>query len=161
MAVNVGDRKPSKMEVLSHAIKTHEVLTDLCLRDFGIRSKHSPLRRKYENAAHLEGNSDRIDNIIFAKTNKIDSLVNEMIDDLNGAKAIYPRFKTEYDVRLSYQNKALAKCQAIKTELESIARVFDVDISYFRNSIEHLDKEMHLIKAWRKSDRKLFKGRLL
>ena len=161
MAVNTGDRKPSKMEVLSHAIKTHEAITDLCLRDFGVRSRNSILRPKYENAAHLEGNTDRIDNIIFEKVSRIDGLANGMIDDLNSAKAIYPRFASEYDVRLSYQNSALAKCQAIKTELESIARMFDVDISCFRNPIKCLDREMHLIREWRKSDRRSFKGHLL
>ena len=161
MAVNVGDRTLSKIEVLYRATKLNEALSDLSLRSFGVRSRNSILRRKYEQAAHLDGDQERIDEIIEQKRKLIESLGDEITNLLMGANAIYPKSKAEYDLRITYQDQALAACNMVKSELNKIARMFEVDINCFENSIKGLDYEIHLIKEWRKSDRTRFKGRLL
>jgi len=64
LSVNVGDRTQSKIEVVYQAIKLRESLSSLSLRSFGVRSRNSILRRKYEHAIHLEGRLDTTEELI-------------------------------------------------------------------------------------------------
>lgn len=158
MSVPKGRRKLSKLEVVYQASKVHDVLYTLVLRSFGINSKNSPLRRKYQMSVHLESSSDRIDQLIEESKNHLISIADEINTLINKANSIYPRNKLECELRLSYQNKALAACTQALVELTDIARMFDADINCFKESVQAIEYEKHLIIEWRKFDRNRFKG---
>lgn len=158
MSVNVGDRTLSKIEVIYQATKVREALFSLSLRSFGVRSRNSILRRKYEQAIHLEGRQETIDELIKMGSRTLLNLASDIEMELNAANAIWPRSQRDYELRRSYQNKALSSCKRAKSELNQIAAMFDVDICTFKESVKSLDKEIELIKAWRRSDARRFRG---
>ncbi len=158
MSVNVGDRTQSKIEVVYQAIKLRESLSSLSLRSFGVRSRNSILRRKYEYAIHLDGRQDTADELIKMGSRTLLNLASDIEMNLNAANAIFPRSQKDLALRRDYQNKALADCRMVKDELNQIASFFDVDITHFRESVERLDREIELIKAWKRSDVKRFKS---
>lgn len=160
MSVRVGDRDLSKIEVLYQALKLNEAVVDLSFRTFGINSKKSILRRKYRQMLSYE-HSDDVNNFVEYEKELILKYSTQVVDLLNGANSIYPKFKSEYELRLNYQNNALAYCDMISKELNNVAKYFDVDINEFKIVIPLLDREKHLIREWRKSDRRRFKGYLL
>lgn len=158
MAVNVSDRTLSKVEAIYQAVKVREALESLSLRSFGVRSRNSILRRKYEQAIHLEGRQETADEIIKMVSRTLFNLGSDIERELCAADAIFPRTKRDFRLRREYQNKALSSCKMAKDELNQIADYFDVDISVFKESVLLLDKEINLIKAWRRSDNKRFKA---
>lgn len=160
MSVRVGDRSLSKIEVLYQALKLHEEVTKLSFRAFGIRSRNSPLRRKYEQLLNYE-DSAYINKFILDKRDTVEFYSNQIVDLLNAANSIYPTFKAEYELRLNYQNKALSACEMLSKELNNIVQLFDADINCFKTVVQLLDNEKHLIREWRKYDRQRFKGYLL
>lgn len=155
MAVRKSERRESKLEVLYQATKLHDELCDLSYRCFGIYSRNNPLRAKHDRLLQ-NADADRIDHIIFLRQDSIETLAEELVNALFAANAIYPRSAEEYDIRLSYQNKAITICGSIKSELNTVARMFDCDISVFKSVNELLNVELNLIKKWKKSDRKRF-----
>lgn len=158
MSVNAGDRSQSKLEVLYQAIKLNDALTNLCLRSFGIYSKNSPFRKKYIIVTKYDPDkTDLIDRMIEDEIHIVCNLSSKVVELVNAANAIYPRSSEEFELRISYQNESLATCEMIEQELNSMARVFDADINYFKEAIEVLCLERHLIVEWRKSDKFRFK----
>jgi hypothetical protein len=163
LSVNVGNRKLSRIEVIFQAIKLHEALEDLSLRSFGIRSRNAPLRRKYEIAAKITGDKERIDALINDKSTRLLQYADDVLAYVNAANSIFPRNGYDFELkqRIEYQNKALATCNMIEKLLNSIADLFDADINCFRTTIKILDNEKHLIIEWRKKDRQKLKGHSL
>ena len=156
MTVRKSERHESKLEVRYQAILLHDELCDLSYRCFGIYSRNSPLRAKHERLLRIEEDPDRIDHIIFGRQDRIEDLAENLIVTIEAANGVYPRSRSEYDIRLSYQDKALAICKSIKAELNSIARVLNCDISVFENSIKLTNKEINLLQKWRQKDRRRF-----
>ena len=156
MTVRKSERNKSKFEVRYQAILLHDELCDLSYRCFGIYSRNSPLRPKHERLLRIEEDPDRIDHIIFERQNSIEELAENLLNAIESANAIYPRSHSEYDIRLSYQDKALILCKSIKMELNSIARMYDCDVSIFENSINLVNREIKLIQKWRQKDRRRF-----
>ena len=161
MSVNVGDRKLSKIEVLYQADKLQEEIAALCLRSFGLYSRNSPLRIKYLRAVKLDDNPEFLMDIITSKREVLLVWADDVVLSLAAANSIYPRNSEEFSQRLSYQNNALASCGMIDKELNEIAKVFNVDINAFKQSVKALEYEQHLIKQWRKSDKARFSRYLL
>lgn len=155
MSVVLGKRSLSKIEVIEQARQLTEELTKLSIRSFGLYSRKSPLRRKYSNLEHLLA-ENQLNDIFDEKKRLLDSLGEEVYRLVNAANTIYPRTKNQLKLRASYQNEALANCVMIKAELNKIAAFFNLDIHFFKESIYMLDREMHLIREWRKSDRNRF-----
>lgn len=156
MSVKVSDRH-SKLEVLYAASRLHDECESLALREFGIRSASNPLRTKYMHMLGKESDPSIIDDIIREKSLTVLKDSEEIVRLIEGANAIYPRFKIEFETRLDYQNKALATCHMLSTELSYMVHFLDVDITTFRMADGCLDRVVHLLTEWRKSDRSLYK----
>ena len=73
------------------------------------------------------------------------------------ANCIYVTCISEYEERRKYQDLAIGYCMRIKQELQFIVDAFPrkININKYARSIKLADKEIVLIKAWRKSDKKL------
>ncbi len=158
MSVNLGDRKPSKILVVHQAKILHEELTALSLRSFGIYSRNSPFKNKYNFIVkHDEDRAKRIDAMINEKSIRIESLADDILIAIETANSIFPRSKQDLENRRSYQDEALNKCSMVLTMLNDIVYELDVDINCFRGSTKALDTEVHLIKEWKKSDKNRFR----
>lgn len=156
MSVNLSDRTLSKIEVITQANRLYDELFKLTLRSFGLYSKNSPMRKKYNEMLKLDINSSYLEKIISTKQELIESLGSNLVRLVNAANSVYPRNTTEENLRLLYQNEAISLCSMIESELNGIAFRFDVDVNYFKEAIQALSKEEHLLKEWRKSDKVRF-----
>ena len=158
MSVRSSDRTESKLEVIYQATKLEEALNDLSLRSFGIRSRNSPLRRKYEMAVRISGDSEKIDTIINERSNRLRQYANDILMLVQSANSIFPHYRFECEERISLQNHALETCAKVKSELTSIVGMFDVRVDTFRTVTLLLEKEIDLIKRWRSKDRTRLEG---
>lgn len=68
------------------------------------------------------------------------------------ANSIYPQCKEELDVRRSYQSRCIGICQSIVTELQMLRQDVTSNLRLILTLVDLLNKEIDLIKAWRKSD---------
>lgn len=87
------------------------------------------------------------------KFERIVNLCAKIVGDIYRANALFVTNLAEYEQRRLYQDKAIANCQVLKQELQSIVDVITgLNINKYKVPIEMIEKELSLIKAWRKSD---------
>ena len=87
------------------------------------------------------------------KFERIVNLCAEIVGDIYRANALFVTSLAEYEQRRLYQDKVIANCQVLKQELQSIVDVITgLNINKYKVPIEMIEKELSLIKAWRKSD---------
>lgn len=92
------------------------------------------------------------------KFERIINLCGDIVGDIHRANAMYVTTMLEYDQRRRYQDEAIANCFVLKQELQSIIDVITgLNLNKYKTSIELIEKEIHLIKSWRKSDIRLKK----
>lgn len=152
MSVPKSRRKESKLEVLYHATTLRDDIYALVFRSFGIYSRNTPLRRRYDAMVTNDKNKEYVDKVIEQYKDSVLSFAADMDNCLRSAKSIYPKTETDRNLRRKYQDKAIVACFSIKGELHSIVRMFDVDINLFKTVEQGLTKEIKLIKQWRAKD---------
>lgn len=160
MTVPVGRRSKSRLEVLYNATKLNDAISELAYRSFGIYSRNSMLRRHFLGAMQAEENRDYIERSIEELKRQLLASSSNVERYVICAKNIYPRNMRELDRRLDYQSRALEECYLIKSQLQEIARIFNVDLTVFRDPHDLVVKEINLIKRWRKSDENRFTKKL-
>ena len=159
MSVRVGDRNLSRIEFLAKADKLYDSIFDLTSRYFGIYSRHSPFRSKYNQCIKFKS-KEEIEEFVKSKANDLEIMASDLRTLLAKANKIYPKSKIEYDLRLNYVTQALACTNSIKTTLNLVVKYFDLDLNVFRETVLLMNDEIDLIKSLRRSDRKRF-GQLL
>lgn len=171
MSVLVKKRKKSKFEVFDHWFDVRRELTDLLLRDFGYSfdKAETRLNKRFGNKS-IE-NMDEKERARYQKTkeryeafddwfidnerNTITEYIREVTKHCFIANSNYPYIDEEYIQRRLHQDEAIGFCQAIKQELQYVIDTLPVDVNVYLRFAEMIDKEVALIKAWRKSDNKI------
>lgn len=89
---------------------------------------------------------------------RIINLCADIVGDIHRANDLFVTNLLEYEQRRLYQDKAIANCDVLKQELQSIVDIMPgLNINKYKTSIKMIDKEIVLIKSWRKSDIRLKK----
>ena len=92
------------------------------------------------------------------KFERIINLCADIVGDIHRANDLFVTNLLEYEQRRLYQDKAIANCDVLKQELQSIVDIMPgLNINKYKTSIKMIDKEIVLIKSWRKSDIRLKK----
>ena len=170
MSVLKRKRKESQFEVFHHFYKVRKDITDLLLRDFGYNSKKSENHllkmfggRCYEELSDLEKetytnrkiktNSFEQWFIIEQRKSIMDCLrnVQELIFVAN---SIYPQYQEELIERRILQDKAIGQCFRLIQELQYSMETLPVDTDKYLRFAKDIEKEIDLVKKWRKSDNK-------
>ena len=73
------------------------------------------------------------------------------------ANSIYPTYYEELVERRVHQDLAIGQCYRLVQELQYAIETLPVDVNSFLRFGEDIQREIDLIKGWRKSDNK-FKG---
>ena len=73
------------------------------------------------------------------------------------ANSIYPQYKEELIERRIYQDKAIGQCFRLIQELQYSIETLPVKIDIYLQLSKDIEKEINLIKSWRKSDNKFKK----
>lgn len=173
MSVLKNKRGLSDLEFYRNGIVLRKNLTELLLRDFGIRNKirKSVTMTKHmteEDAATFQNLVDKYectniideypDWLIDKMRNNILNLCYAMIMNITAANSIYPTNKSEYYDRRNYQNHAIGNCEQLLQELQYIISIIPVDANKFMPYTKMITKEIQLLKGWRKSDNRILKS---
>jgi hypothetical protein len=147
-------------------------LVAFLLRNFGAKQKTRSPRLYTAMAKMEEGDKEQFLQLTdkYSMTSIIDEYPEWLIDDARKrilqevrflvrniiqANSIYPTNESEFNDRRRYQTAAIGNCEQLIQELQFIADVIDVDLNKFMPYVDLIDREVALLKAWRKSDRRL------
>lgn len=155
MSVLVSKRRLSKLEVISFSVTLHDMLRDLIRRNFGVRDLDQIVRKRY--AYGLDKKEDfsfyRYQMARYKK--RIDDTAALMTNNVRAANSIYPRSMSEYEQRRAYQNMAIANCEQLTKDLQTIVDLFDVDLNIYGKYVDAIRREIDLIKKWCQKDNKI------
>lgn len=155
MSVLVSDRKESRFEVITLSVSIREKLIELMHRGFGIKDIRHAASRRYAFGKATSDSPAAFAMEMAEYKKRLGELAAQMTNNLRAANSIYPKSPEEMEQRRAYQNTAIANCEQILGELQTIAEVFEVDLNTFGDSIGAIDREIGLIKKWRQGDNRL------
>ncbi len=173
MSVVKNKRSISKMEFFHNAIALRKSITDLLLRDFGIKDFAREIKfvGNYEKFTAEE--KQIVENIfdshemgkcfvdeypmwlIEKERAYFMDIGRELIKNIVRANTIYPVNMSEYYMRRNSQNKAIANCEDLLQEMQYIISIVPVNAQKYMSYVEMIEREIALLKGWRKSDNKL------
>lgn len=172
MSVLKSKRKTSRLEFLHNAYVIQRSFALLLLRDFGTK----PKIRATRFFAAINKMSEEDKNTFLDLTDKygITSIVDEypewLISDMRNrvlqearflvrniiqANSIYPAYVSEYMDRRRYQTMAIGNCEQLLQEMQFVISILDVDVNKYLPYVDMIEKEIALLRAWRKSDNRL------
>ena len=149
MSVLVADRTESKFEVLVHSIKIHDMIVDLCQRNFGVKDIDHLVRKKYEYGDASGYDYERYFYLLYNYKSRLEMIAATIVNNIRAANSIYPKNLHECEVKRDYQNAAIANCEQLISELQRIIDIFDVDVNVYIRYSKAIDREIDLIKRWR------------
>lgn len=171
MSVPKSDRSISKLEFFKNATELRKDFVDLLLRDFGVKKRKwnienfsasyhfndedaeimKKLCERYEiNGLITEFPEWLIDN----ERQKILKILNNLIHNITIANTIYPQHEAEYYERRILQDHAIGNCEELFQEMQYCLDIFPVDANKYMGFVDKINKEIALLKGWRKSDNK-------
>ena len=168
MSVLARKRNLSELEFYKNAIVLRRDMTFLLLRDLGVKSTIRNMRVNTKRMAADDATifMDLLDKyqlkiagdypewlINKLRSNIWDILTNLMLN-ITKAYTIWARCKTEAEERRISQDRAVACCESLLKELELAAEVLPVDAEKYMRYVGMIDREIALLKGWRKSDNK-------
>ena len=143
------------------------------MRDFGIKDYKRDLKfvGKYENFTLEEqetieeifANHDMgrcfIDEyplwLIEQERTYFIDITRNLLKNIVKANTIYPINISEYYVRRNFQNNAISDCEDLLQEMQYIITIIPVNAEKYMPFVEIIEKEIALLKGWRKSDNKI------
>jgi hypothetical protein len=133
MSVLKNRRHLSKLEFFNTAINLRRDITNLLLRDFGIKDESFP------------------DWLIIHFRQNILLILRNLIHHITAANTIYPVNMAEIQARRLYQDKAVINCEQLLQEFQYCADIFPVKLAKFMPFVDSIELEIKLLKGWRKS----------
>lgn len=169
MAVIKRKRTKSKLQALYDAQKMRKSLTGLILKDFGAKPKVRTVEFVAETYKMSEEDAEKYLEITdkYGITTVLDEFPYWFIDDLREsimtcmreitqhitiANTIYPNSIYECDVRRQHQDIAIGQCEFLLQELRYVMSVVPLNVNKLMPYVDMIEKEIALLKAWRKSD---------
>ena len=86
-------------------------------------------------------------------------LARRMMEEITAANTIYPATEAEVEQRRAHQNEAIVKCEQIIQHLQWLIDTLPVTVSSLDQIVEKINKEVALLKAWRKQNKVLTQKR--
>ena len=173
MSVPVSKRTLSDLEFYHTAFKMRLAFTNLLLRDFAIKDKV----RNLQVLSGMRGMSEEDTRALAEIAEKygfkqpvieryphwlidhfretILGLLRDLMQNITGANTIYAINEREYLERRSLQNRAIINCEQLLQEMQYVIHVIPCDIEKFMPYVEMIEKEIALLKGWRKSDNRI------
>jgi len=173
LTVLKNKRKESQFEVIKHFYRLRKDITDLLLRDFGYNQRKSKNRiemffggREFndltetEKMHYVQKNERNIgfENwFIGYQRDTIMDCIRNATEYIFTANSIYPSIPDELTERRIFQDKAIGQCYRMLQELQYTIEILPVDIQKYVRFVDSINKEIHLLKGWRKADNKFKK----
>lgn len=177
MSVIKNKRSLSELEFFHNAISLRKDMTDLLLRDFGIKDKNrntQVMPKLYhmdkEDADVFIEMCEKYKITTFVETypewlirefrESIMECLRSLLKNITAANSIYPTSMDEYIERRTLQNRAIGNCEQLLQEMQYVISVTPVNATKYMNYVDMIQREIALLKGWRKSDNKI-KAKLL
>jgi hypothetical protein len=173
MSVLKNKRKESQFEVIKHFYRLRKDITDLLLRDFGYNKQKSEKKvqkmfggKSFENMnqkekdhylKRLQINNGFEEWFVGYQRDTIMDCVRNTTQYIFMANSIYPTIQEELTQRRIFQDKAIGQCYRLLQELQYTIEILPVNIDKYVKFIDDINKEIVLLKSWRKSDNKFKK----
>jgi len=154
MSVILSKRNISKLEFFNTAIKLRNSITELLLRDFGIRDKIRKIKSDKQEYTIIEEYPAWL---IIEMRQSIINILRNLIMNITAGNTIYPVNKIELYKRRDYQNEAIINCNQLLQEISHCADVFPLRINKLIPYVNMIEKELIYLKGWRKSNNKIAK----
>ena len=174
MSVPKSKRKESQFEVFHHLTEIREKITDLLLRDFGYSFEkfYKKLERRYGGKSFEELDETQKSDFLRKKKRAeafdewyisqervaIIECLHSLNEHIYTANSIYPTCREELTERRLHQDIAIGQCYRLIQELQYSIETLPVDVNVYLRFAEDIEKEISLIKGWRKSDNKFKKS---
>ena len=177
MSVIVAKRQESQFEVFHHWYQTRKEITNLMLYDFGLKPERQeqklfrslgikdltelnsldiPEQERYQK--HKRRMASVVSWFLQEQRSSVMSCIRNVTEEVFVANSIYPTCLEELTERRLHQDRAIGQCFRLKQELQYTIEILEVDINRYANPAKMIDKEISLLKAWRKSDNKFKKN---
>ena len=82
-------------------------------------------------------------------------LTRKLLDEIAAANTIYPTTEAEVTERRRHQTEAIIACEQLIQHLQWLIDTLPVKVSDFEGIAEMINKEIALLKAWRKTNKVL------
>jgi hypothetical protein len=153
MSVLLSNRGLSKMEFYHTAKALREETINFLLRDFGVKDKvRVEIVDGEKKISAIEGYPEWL--LVYFRQNIL-AILHNMMSNITAGNTIYPVNENELTIRRQYQTEAIANCEQLIQEFQFCADTLPVKVEKFLPFIERLEKEILLLKGWRKSSNKL------
>lgn len=162
----------SEMEFYKNAMALRKKMAELLLKDFGIRNK---VRKPSSIVDGMSGeDADIVTGILdkYQKTFILDEYPSWFVDKLRTeilnisysivmnivqANSIYPNSSAECQDRRKFQDHAIGNCEQLLQEMQFIISMIPVDANKYMPYVDMIEREIKLLKGWRKSDNRFVK----
>lgn len=175
MSVPAGRRKQSKFEASHQFFKLRAAVTELMLLDFGFsEKKYLEHMEKYRKD---HASADNVDEVVERYKKKLDSfnrwfidsecdailnLIREIGTEFTIANSIYPSYtparEDEIRERRIHLDIAIAKCYALKQEINYVIGVLPVDMNKYERFDELINHQIALFRGVREADKRFIKN---
>ena len=158
MAVLKNKRALSGLEFYNNAIRLRQEITLLLLRDFGIKDKVRSVKGLSGTAGMEPEDEAKLPAwwIDKERTNLME-ICHRMVMNITQANTIYPMHESKFYDRRNFQNHAIGNCEQLLQEMQYIISIVPVDAQKYMRYVDMIEKEIALLKGWRKSDNKILK----
>lgn len=209
MSVPKGKRSVSEAQFAITAIDLRKEITELLLRDFGLKDKVRTVEQYAKTKKMLEqdesdfleivkkyhmsdqeaetlleivdkyqmADADRARFIELVSAYNMNDLVIEqypawlvektrsnildilenLIMNITMANSIFPVCVAEFNERRIRQDRAIGNCYQLFQEMQFVISVFPVNAQKYMRYTDMIEKEIALLKGWRKSDNKILR----
>lgn len=184
MSVLKNNRGVSELEFYHTAIKLRKELTQRLLRDFGVKTPENAKAKnfpddelrveivkqwpkmeiffnKYTRMQEELRTRDVVSEypywLVFRFRDEMMDTMKKLIDNIVAANTIYPIDEAELSTRRAYQTAAIANCEQLLQELQYIMEVLPIDVNKLLRYVDMIQKEIGLLKGWRKANAKILK----
>jgi hypothetical protein len=153
MSVLKNKRGLSKLEFYHNARKLRREITNLLLRDFGVRDTVRKLKNgDGEKVSVIETYPDWL---LEEFRRSIMKILRNLVMNITAGNTIYPVSQAELDLRRHYQTQAIINCEQLLQEMHYCEDVLPVAVAKFIPYVEAVEFEIQLLKGWRKANNKI------
>lgn len=82
-------------------------------------------------------------------------LARRLMEEITAANTIYPTTEQEVEQRRAHQTEAIIICEQIIRHLQWLVDTLPVKVSSLADIVEMINREIALLKAWRKTNKVL------
>ena len=171
MSVPTWKQTASKLDAFSEAVKLRHIITQMILRDFGLkRDKFTALigqntRDKYPELKPLIQRIDNYQNEVekarilkeyddeFVKyiRENLFRLLSDLIETIAAANEIQCKIPQEFTKRILLQDDAIGDIAKIRQQILFIEEFFNIDLSRYMEYSEQLELTKRYLYKWKKS----------